>query len=107
MHERRLNFPRVGDQVPQGYRDVRVTRRNGPVVRVDPELIEDQLTYRSGEPFDSRKLAGSRAAIVGLNLFNAVEFGLPDSNISSGTFGTIQRLAGDPRVMQFALRFVF
>jgi len=41
------------------------------------------------------------------NLFNAVEFGLPDSNISNSTFGTIQRLAGDPRVMQFALRFVF
>src|SRR5712691_7944939 len=43
------------------------------IKKVDPELIEDQLTYRSGEPFDSRKLAGSRAAIVGLNLFNAVD----------------------------------
>jgi outer membrane receptor protein involved in Fe transport len=41
------------------------------------------------------------------NLFNSDEFGLPDANISAGTFGTIQRLAGDPRVMQFALRFIF
>jgi hypothetical protein len=41
------------------------------------------------------------------NLFDTVQFGLPDSNISASTFGTIQRLAGDPRVMQFALRFVF
>jgi hypothetical protein len=41
------------------------------------------------------------------NILNTVEFGLPDSNISNTTFGTIARLAGDPRVMQFALRFVF
>jgi outer membrane protein insertion porin family len=43
------------------------------IKKVDPELIEDQLTYRSGEPFDSRKLAASRAAIVGLSLFSAVD----------------------------------
>jgi hypothetical protein len=41
------------------------------------------------------------------NVFNKVELGLPDSNISNGTVGTIARLAGDPRVMQFAVRFVF
>jgi nucleotidyltransferase/DNA polymerase involved in DNA repair len=41
------------------------------------------------------------------NIFNMDEFGLPDSNISNATFGTIQRLAGDPRVMQFALRVIF
>lgn len=41
------------------------------------------------------------------NIFNAIELGLPDSNISNATAGTIARLAGDPRVMQFAVRFVF
>jgi outer membrane receptor protein involved in Fe transport len=41
------------------------------------------------------------------NVFNTVQFGLPDANISASTFGTIQRLAGDPRVMQFAVRFTF
>jgi outer membrane protein assembly complex protein YaeT len=40
---------------------------------VNPKLIEQQLTYTSGEPFDSRKLATSRIAIVGLNLFSAVD----------------------------------
>src|SRR5207253_602268 len=40
------------------------------------------------------------------NLFNTVQLGLPDSNISNGTRGTITRLAGDPRVMQFAFRVV-
>jgi len=41
------------------------------------------------------------------NLFNTVQFGLPDRNISAGTVGQITGLAGDPRVMQFAFRFVF
>jgi len=41
------------------------------------------------------------------NLFNSDEFGLPDSNISNATAGTITRLAGDARVMQFALRLIF
>jgi hypothetical protein len=41
------------------------------------------------------------------NLFNATELGLPNANISNAAFGTITSLAGDPRVMQFALRLVF
>jgi outer membrane protein insertion porin family len=40
---------------------------------VNPELIEERLTYKAGDPFDSRKLASSRNAITGLNLFNAVD----------------------------------
>jgi outer membrane protein insertion porin family len=43
------------------------------VNKVAPQLIEEQLTYKSGEPFDSRKLAESRSAIAGLNLFSAVD----------------------------------
>jgi len=41
--------------------------------KVDRELIEERLTYRSGEPFDSSKLTASRSAIVGLNLFSSVD----------------------------------
>src|ERR1700730_7838572 len=43
------------------------------IKKVDSKLIEEQLIYKSGEPFDSRKLAASRSAIVGLNLFSAVD----------------------------------
>ena len=55
-------------------------------------------------------IGGQRAIEVRwevFNLFNTTELGLPDSNISNGTRGTISRLAGDPRVMQFAFRLVF
>jgi hypothetical protein len=42
------------------------------------------------------------------NVFDTVNLGLPDSNISNtATVGTIRSLAGDPRIMQFSLRVVF
>jgi outer membrane receptor protein involved in Fe transport len=41
------------------------------------------------------------------NVFNKTQLGLPDTNISNASAATITRLAGDPRVMQFAFRFVF
>ena len=39
------------------------------------------------------------------NVFNTPQFGLPDRNISGTAAGRISTLAGDPRVMQFALKF--
>jgi hypothetical protein len=41
------------------------------------------------------------------NLLNTPQFGLPTGNVNSGSFGLITSLAGDPRVMQFALKFAF
>lgn len=41
------------------------------------------------------------------NALNRANFGLPNRTINSSNVGTITTLAGDPRVMQFALRFNF
>jgi hypothetical protein len=42
------------------------------------------------------------------NVFDTVNFGLPDSNISNAsTVGTIRSLSGDPRLMQFSARLTF
>ena len=41
------------------------------------------------------------------NLFNRANFGNPNSDITAANAGTISTLAGDPRVMQFALRLTF
>jgi hypothetical protein len=41
------------------------------------------------------------------NIANTPEFGQPNSNITSSAVGQITTLSGDPRVMQFALRFSF
>jgi hypothetical protein len=41
------------------------------------------------------------------NAFNHPQFGLPERNRASSAVGRISTLAGDPRVMQFALKFYF
>jgi hypothetical protein len=41
------------------------------------------------------------------NALNRANFGLPNRTINSSNVGTITTLAGDPRVMQFALRLNF
>jgi hypothetical protein len=42
------------------------------------------------------------------NLFNTVNFGLPNKNLADpSTFGTISSLSSDPRIMQIAVRFTF
>jgi hypothetical protein len=42
------------------------------------------------------------------NVFNTVNFGLPNKDISSpATFGTISSLSSDPRIMQIAVRLTF
>jgi hypothetical protein len=41
------------------------------------------------------------------NIFNHAQFGLPERNRASSSVGQISTLAGDPRVMQFALKFYF
>jgi len=41
------------------------------------------------------------------NTFNHPNFSLPNSNVNSPNFGIISTTSGDPRVLQFALRFDF
>ena len=41
------------------------------------------------------------------NVTNTPDFGQPGNNITSSSAGSITTLAGDPRVMQFALRVSF
>ncbi len=41
------------------------------------------------------------------NMFNTPQFGLPERNINSSAAGKITSLSGDPRLMQFALKFNF
>jgi len=42
-----------------------------------------------------------------LNAFNNTHLGVPNNDVTSGQFGQITSLAGDARVMQFALKFIF
>ena len=41
------------------------------------------------------------------NLFNTFNWGLPNSNFGSGTFGRITTMTGDPRIIQFGIKYGF
>lgn len=41
------------------------------------------------------------------NLFNTFNWGNPITNLSAGNFGRIQSMAGDPRILQFGIKYGF
>ena len=41
------------------------------------------------------------------NLFNTFNWGNPNTNFSSGSFGRITSIAGDPRILQFGIKYGF
>jgi hypothetical protein len=71
-----------------------------------PDFQSFDLTMQRRIRFGTRAAATLRWDIF--NVFNRTNFGLPNRNISSpATFGTISSLAGDPRIMQVAVRLTF
>ena len=45
--------------------------------------------------------------IEGFNLFNNFNWGDPNVSLDAGTFGQINTQNGDPRIMQFAVKYGF
>jgi hypothetical protein len=71
-----------------------------------PGFQNVDMTFQRNIKLGQRMSATLRWDIF--NLFNTVNFGLPNRNISdAATFGTISSLSSDPRIMQFAIRLAF
>jgi outer membrane receptor protein involved in Fe transport len=70
-----------------------------------PGWVTVDMSVQREIAFGSRVRATLRWDVF--NLFDRANFGLPNSNIASATPGVISTLAGDPRVMQFAIRLAF
>jgi hypothetical protein len=73
-----------------------------------PHFVNTDVSVAKNFPLAGEKYSLKFVADA-YNVFNHVNFGLPDTGITSGRFGIISGLAGvEPsRVMQFALRFEF
>ena len=65
------------------------------------------LDFALMRDFPIRESLGMQFRWEVFNLTNTVQFGQPSNNFSSSSAGKITSLAGDPRVMQFALRLAF
>ena len=57
--------------------------------------------------FRIRQSQAFQIRLEAYNVFNNVRFGMPNTNLSSSEFGRITSTAGNPRKMQFALRYQF
>jgi hypothetical protein len=86
-------------QVPRGtYGNAGRGLISGPALNAtDLALMKD---FPFGEPFRVQ-LRGEA-----FNAFNQVNFGNPTTNVASGAFGRI-RSAGDPRILQVALKLIW
>jgi hypothetical protein len=45
--------------------------------------------------------------VEAFNLFNHVNWGNPNVQVGNANFGRITTTAGDPRIMQFAMKYAF
>jgi len=71
-----------------------------------PGFQNFDMTFQRNIKIGQRASATLRWDIF--NVFNTVNFGLPNRNISdAATFGTISSLSSDPRIMQLAIRLAF
>ena len=57
------------------------------------------LTFSAAQTLELR--------VEAFNLLNNFNWGNPQTNYDQGTFGRITSMAGDPRIMQFGVKFGF
>ncbi len=80
--------------------DASRTPLSGPnFINTDFSLIKQFMLPREGTRLDFRSEF--------FNIFNHAQFGTPQADVNSGTFGAINTTVGNPRVIQFALKLVF
>lgn len=77
----------------------------GRGILIGPSLTNIDLSLSRSFNFTERQRMEFRWEIF--NATNTAQFGLPERNVNSSTNGKITTLAGDPRVMQFALKYIF
>jgi len=75
-----------------------------PFTIVNPSNLQNDFALSRNIPFSKSQTLQFRWEVF--NVFNKVNFNGPVTALNSASFGTILA-AGDPRIMQFALKFTF
>jgi hypothetical protein len=111
-----IGNPNNGPKTPEQWMDIHAFQRLDPVARAGqfgsagrnivegPGLVQWDFSLFKDFRLTESKTLQFRAE--SFNVLNHANFGLPNNNISSPDFGRIQR-AYAPRLMQFALKFIF
>ena len=72
---------------------------DGPGLRSVDLSLTRSFAFGSGQRIEAR--------VEAFNAFNWIQLGNPNTTLSAATFGRITTLAGDPRIMQFAMKYKF
>jgi hypothetical protein len=75
-----------------------------PFTIVNPSILQNDFALTRSFPLSGAQVLQVRWEVF--NVFNKVNFNAPITSLNSASFGQIQT-AGDPRIMQFALKFNF
>jgi hypothetical protein len=73
-------------------------------VAVGPAFWQVDLAVSRLVPFGTRQV---ELRLETFNLFNTFNWGDPVTNFNSGTFGRITTQSGDPRILQFGVKYAF
>ncbi len=84
----------------------------GNEARVDPHLRQDGVNNWNFAAFKKTTFGPSERMYLEFraeffNLFNRPQFGPPNASAGSNTFGVVSSTVGNPRLIQFGLKFAF
>ncbi len=84
----------------------------GTEPRVDPHLRQDSKNNWNWAVFKKTYFGPSERMNIEFraeffNLFNRAQFGPPNTSFGSNTFGVVSSTVGNPRLIQFGLKFAF
>ena len=112
IHAAQLDSGRSHDEMRRKFFDTSLFVQNpegtfgntGKYVLLGPRLFNTDLGVLKNTRIGERAAVQFRAEFF--NLFNNVNFKLPNSRLTSSAFGRINA-AFDPRIIQFGLKMVF
>jgi hypothetical protein len=84
----------------------------GSEARVDPHLRQDGVNNWNWAVFKKTTFGPAERMYVEVrgeffNLFNRPQFGPPNTSFGSSTFGVVTSTVGNPRLIQFGMKFAF